>query len=312
MLSSISKWLFIARLVYMFFIIIKFRTVSAMLRTFLAKITEKTSIIKNRRDHFLVLCLVIVTPPCWAQVNYTKTAEIPPLHVAFTSLQSILDKTDTLVSAANRDIKPRREELVLKAKDLQVNLPGNTLQPKGAKIPAQIDSLTYSYWAESPATITRVALDFGDYRRTITVEGTSPEQVDAIFATLRDELMQLSHPVGGTVLRSLLGIPANVLLFLFLGAAGADWLAKRHPGSLIVIAVIASTLLLLNILPISDLLSGFLAVPGEPSFMIRYGPQISFWAFLITVIGIPIAALPLLKKPGDKDSATEKSEQKEN
>lgn len=222
-----------------------------------------------------------------AQANYTKTAEIPPLRVAFADLQSVLDKTEKLLASANAGAKPQREELALKSGATRVTIPGRTLAPQNAKIPDKLDSLTYSYLLTGQAPITRVDWDFSDYRRTLTVTGDSPEQVDAIFTATREDLTNISSAIGGTFIKSFLTFPAYYFLIIIIGWCGAEWRSTRSATSLRILISAACVVLLLTVLPIDDLLAGFLAIRGESSFMIRYGPQISF-------IGLALAALPIL------------------
>jgi hypothetical protein len=243
----------------------------------------------------IALVLFVFTDMASAQANYTKTAEIPPLRVSFTALQAVLDKTEKLVASANSGVKPQREELVLKAGAVRVTIPGRTLAPLNAKVPEQIEFLSYTYSTLNQSPVTRVDFDFSDYRRTLTVEGPSPEQVDAIFAAIREDLIALSSTVGGSGIKTMLGFPTYWLLMLIFGWSGSDWYSRRSQRSLATAAATASALLLLLVLPTGDLLAGFLAIRGEPSFMIRYGPEMSFIGLILTVIGIPFTVLQLLR-----------------
>lgn len=239
------------------------------------------------------LLLTLSTQFAAAQANYTKTAEIPPLRVSFTDLQSVLDKTEKLAANANANAKPRREEVAMKAGAIQVTIQGRLLAPPNAKVPDQIDSLTYTYSAPDQSPVTRVYFDFSDYRRTLTVEGPSPEQVDALFAVTREDLTNLSSGLGGSSIKILLGQPAYILLVLAMFLSGAIWYEKRSSKSLAVLLSAAAVMALLVTMPINDLLAGFMAIRGEPSFMVRYGPQMSFFGLLLAVVGVPISVLQL-------------------
>jgi hypothetical protein len=158
--------------------------------------------------YLVVLVLVLAAGLVSAQANYRKSAEIPPLRVSFSALQGVLDKTEKLAASANAGNAPRREEIVLTADTLKVTIPGRTLTPNNAKVPERIDSLTYTYSMVTEAPISRVEFDFSDYRRTLTVEGNSPEHVDAVFAAIREDLMHLSSALGGTGIKMFFGFPA--------------------------------------------------------------------------------------------------------
>lgn len=228
-----------------------------------------------------------------AQANYTKTTEIPPLRVAFADLQAVIDKTEKLVSSANAGARPRREELVLKSGVIQITIPGRTLALQNAKIPEKIDSFTYTYSMADRASVTQVSLDFSDYRRTLMVEGSSPEQVDAIFAATQEDLMNISSAIGGSGIKTLLGFPAYLILMTIMGWIGSDWYSTRSARSLGILISAMCVMLLLALLPTASLLAGFLAIRGEPSFMIRYGPEISFIGLILAVVGIPLSVSQL-------------------
>ena len=246
--------------------------------------------------HAIILALLLLLLPggATAQANYTKTAELQPLRTSFNDLQAVLSKVSALVTTANSGAQVRREELAIKSGAITVTLPGHQLVQTSARVPNRIDALTYSYSASDHAKISRISIDLADYRRIVTVEGPSPEQVDAIFAVLREDLQVISTPLGGTSLRIFFGFPAIWLLMAVLGWCGAAWYSEKAPVSLAISLSAVFLIILLVALPIDELLSGFWAVNGEPSFMVRYGPHMSFIGFLIAVVGVPLMVLQLL------------------
>jgi hypothetical protein len=246
--------------------------------------------------HALLLSLffLLVSGAAMAQANYTKTAEIQPLRISFNDLQGVLTKASTLIAAANLGALVRRDELAMKSGAITVTLPGHNLVQTSARIPEKIESLTYSYSASEPAKISRLSIDLADYKRTVTVEGPSPEQVDAIFTVLREELQAISTPLGGTGFRTILGFPAIWLLMTVFGWCASSWYAKRTLISLSIALSPIFLIVLLIALPTDEFLSGFWAVNGESSFMVRYGPHMSFIGFLIAVIGVPLMVLQVL------------------
>lgn len=235
-----------------------------------------------------------------AQVSYKKDAELPPLRVSFAAVQAVLDKTDKLVASANSGAGPTREELVMKSGTIHVTVPGHNLTSPSIRTPDRLESLTYSYLIYSSAptyigsNVTRVHFDFSDYRRTLTVEGPSPEHVDAVFAAAREDLLAMSSPIGGSGARMLFGPFAYWLLASIIGWSAHGWFRDKSRSSLTVLVASASVLLLVLVLPTADLLAGFFAVRGDPSFMIRYGPEISFVGLLIAILLAPLTVLQLV------------------
>jgi hypothetical protein len=244
--------------------------------------------------------LVICGFPALADTNYSKTTELPPLRVSFAELQSALDKGSSLMNAANSSASAWREELELRKGELRVKMSGHRLDPEGAKIPQSLDFFEYTALTRDPAPITRLALSFADYRRSLSVEGQSPEQVDAVFSALREDFSRLSTPVGGFTLRTFLGLPAIWLLVVVLGGLAAAWALTHRRILLLPVSICALLLTALLLLPLADLLAGFSAVRGDASFIVRYGPEISFWALVVGACAIPLSLLPLLSRTAPK------------
>jgi hypothetical protein len=246
-----------------------------------------------RTGPLLILLMCMCAHPAIAETNYSKTIDVPPLRISFEQLQNVLDKADSLMKAANGSTPISREEMELRKGELRVNMSGYRLDIGGAKIPNTLDTFEYSAWTRDAAPISHLGLSFADYRRTLSVEGQSPDQVDAVFSALRDELLTLST-FGGYVFRSMLrffGIPVlAVVLLLLLIAAWSEFPRRIFfaPISLTV-ALIAGLVLL----PIDDFLAGFSVVHGDAAFGVRYGPQISLWGLAVAVIALLMSLRPL-------------------
>jgi hypothetical protein len=155
---------------------------------------------------FFVAVVVICAGLAAADTNYSKTVELPPLRASFEDLQSMLDKVSSLANAANKNSSPSarkgssnwEEELGLGKGEQHIKMSGHRLQTEGAKIPSSIDSFEYNgrvpYTGNNreEAPISRVAIKFHDFARSITVEGRSSEQVELLVSALRDDLSKLS------------------------------------------------------------------------------------------------------------------------
>ena len=246
----------------------------------------------------IIIFMLLVGELASAQANYTKTAEIPPLRVTFSDLQGIINKNEKLVAGANAGTKPWREEIAMKAGSIQVRIPGHFLLPPNAKVPNQIDSFTYTYSADNQSPIVRIDFDFNDYRRILTVEGASPEQVDAIFSVTREDLNSISSNLGGSNNRIIFGMIIFWVISIILGVSGIGWYQSRNPKWRVISYPAILLIVVIFVLPTRDLLSGFMATRGEPSFMIRYGPFISFFGFIVSIINIPISLIQWHGKAG--------------
>jgi hypothetical protein len=143
---------------------------------------------------FLVAVVVTCSRLAIADTNYSRTVELPPLRVSFEDLQAMLDKVSSLVNAANKGSSNWQEELQLRKGEQLVKMSGHRLEPGRAKIPPPIDSFEYTGGVpytgrnreETP--ITQVAISFYDYKRSVSVQGRSLEQVDAAIVNPRNRL----------------------------------------------------------------------------------------------------------------------------
>ena len=258
---------------------------------------------------FLATLVLICAGSVSAQPLYSKTTEYAALCVSYSALQAVLDKAHSLASSANGGAKPEREELTLGARELRINLPGNNLVSTPAKVPEQIDQLKYSFIGGASAPIVQVELDLAGYRRTLTVRGSSADQVDALFATISSDLLAMSHPIGGTSLQRLLGLPLLWTLGVMLILTGWSWYVTRARGyGAIAIATLAAFALTVA-LPLDQMLAGFFGVRGDSSALVRYGPEISFFGLLLAFVGIPAAVLPFWKRKQVDATSTGRAEQ---
>jgi hypothetical protein len=240
-----------------------------------------------------IVILGMCACPAFTETNYSKTTELPPLRISFAQLQDILSKGASLINAANGSA-PLREDMDLRKAGFRVKIAGNQLDPDRAKIPNVIDQFEYSASTRgTPAPVSQLQLSFSDYRRTLFVEGQSPDQVDAVFSALRDDLLMLSSSFGGTFFKNLFGFPAVFLLTWILVFLIVTWFATRRRLWIMPISITVILFALDMFLPTDDLFAGFSALRGDASFAVRYGPQIALWSLIIATMAIPLSLIPL-------------------
>jgi hypothetical protein len=241
--------------------------------------------------------------------TYTKTASLPPLRITYAELQSVLDKCAALLSSPSASPleKPFSETVRLKHGETQVEIVGHQLQGAGAKLPKLATELWYtaSRFPRSPAPVTTVSMMFYDYDRKITVEGQSPEQVDAVFATLKSDFLALSSPIGGSIFRAMTGVILLMICVLVALLGAPNWFATRDKRLITPVLLACLGITFLFVLPFDQLLAGFLVTEFDPSFASRYGPELSLLGVFLTLVGIPFSyLLPVwFAKPSEKDAA---------
>lgn len=227
--------------------------------------------------------------------TYTKSASLPPVRITYAELQSVLDKLASLMASANgpHATRPFTEKLRLKHGESQVEISGHQLQGSKAKLPKSTTELVYtaSAYVLDTVPITTVSLLFHDYDRKLTVEGRSPEQVDAMFATLKNDLVALSSPFGGASFRSRAGLLIFLVCLNVALIGTIHWLSARRTLSLLPVAFALLSFGLLLALPFEGFLAGFSVSEFDPSFANRYGPEISLIGLVLSIVAIPLSYL---------------------
>jgi hypothetical protein len=231
---------------------------------------------------YFFLCLsLFINAPAFSSASYSKRINLPPLHTTFAELQEILNKAHTLMSQANgKEATILVEEITIKKEELEVKLSGHQLNNVSTKIPSTIDRFEYTIMARNAPAIRDISLEFYDYERRLSVEGSSPEQVDAIFTMLRDNLTKSSNAFAGNGFRFFLWVVVVISI------AFIPPLFKEFPNLrrlLVFISVIAFIILIL-LLFYAEIFSGFYAVQGNISFLEKYAPQIGFIGLFFSVL----------------------------
>jgi hypothetical protein len=250
--------------------------------------------------------------------TYTKQADLAPLRVTYADLQDILDKAASLMQKANDVTEFRHESVRLDGKDHRVAISGHRFLTGEIKLPNRCESFFYDADPTPPAfgpsdierirkslpllplppnypAITQVSLYFTNHSRSLTVSGESPEQVDALFAAIRDDLDGLSSNFGGEVF-TLVSTYAILILTLIAGYRANGWWRSRNRHDWRVAFSACTAAFAVVFVISSGLFAGFSAVHGDASFMVRYGPQFGFWSFMIAAIS-PWVSMWRTKEP---------------
>jgi hypothetical protein len=189
--------------------------------------------------------------------------------------------------------------------ELKVTIEGHRLDAVGAKIPSEINSFMYKARTEDSAPVTRLELWFDDGWRRLSVEGQSPDQVDAIFATVREEVSAYSTFLGGQSSRFfILYLPLIIGLPISLSLLAAGWSTSHRRLLLLPASLCALLFAVAILLPTDGFLAGFSAVSGDASFAVRYGPQISLGGLIVGVVALVTSFIPLFIRRAGNGTGT--------
>lgn len=221
--------------------------------------------------------------------NYSHKADLPPLRVAYDDLQPVISKAATLIRQANvgANSKTLIENVKIGSQASSLEIQGHSFTSEMRRLPRKPHSFEFRYVSSGSAPVSGVTISLRDYDRTLTVSGSSPEQVDALFSALREELEAISTPVGGDVQKFILGFVLLVILIVFTLEGLAFMIQTRTLEHWWVPTLCAVMFGVMFFSPLHELLDGFLLVATDPSFLVRYGPEIA-------LVGLLVGIAPLL------------------
>ena len=227
--------------------------------------------------------------------TYTKTTSLPPLRITYDELQSVLDKSSKLIAAANASLPTDdfSERSQLKHAESQIEIPGHQLRGSGVKLPQFATELRYTatHYPRKSAPIATVSMIFYDNDRRLEVEGSSPEQVDAVFAALKGDFLNVSSPMGGSTFRFFSGYVLFVICSLVAVFSFLKWIGTKDHRAILPTLFALLGIYLLFALPFEEFLAGFSVSEFDPSFASRYGPELALAGLILTIAAIPLSYL---------------------
>jgi len=116
--------------------------------------------------------------------------------------------------------------------------------------------------------------------------GRSAEQVDAVFASLKNDFLALSSPFGGLSFRSDVGVIIFLICIIVTVIGVLSWFDIRRTSTVVLVAFTILTVTLLFTLPFEVILAGFSVSEFDPYFLNRYGAEISI---ILWIISLPLS-----------------------
>lgn len=256
----------------------------------------KKALLKAAKVLSIVLLIAAYTCPfssvAYAGANYSKSAELPPLRISLSQLQSIVSKAHAIATKANSSIPFSIEALSLADGGVTVKIEGYEFNSSNYRLPDVIYSFDYRIANFKETPIENITIHLADNYRIITVDGQSPDQVDALFSVTRDELLNISSYFGGLSTRYNIAF-VGIVVFLFwislIYASVRTRSAALVPPILILTVFIGASI----ILSYWSIFVGFSASQGSASIIVRYSAEIGFWGLICSIIALPLSLLPL-------------------
>jgi hypothetical protein len=237
------------------------------------------------------VCLSLATTSLSAKNGeFSQNRDLPPLRLAAAELDTILQKTQALIAAANGPVpepNSARETVKLGIRGHEIEIPHFSLASSVA-FPKEVFKFSYTY-KRPDKPISSVTIDLGDYSRRVSVTGEASDQVESISKMLENDLLRYSTAIGGSTFRRVVGLCLSVGLLTSLGLSCAFWWRTRTRNALGMLICSALGLLLVLLLPWHRYLPGFALYQSySPFLLIRYAPEIAFVSLLAILVAIPL------------------------
>ncbi len=235
--------------------------------------------------------LLAATPLSAKGREFSETRDLPPLRLAATDLDTVLQNIHSLIAAANGPAAGQhsfRESVTLGIRGHEIKIPHFSMASSVA-FPKEVFRFSYAY-DQPDKPISSVTLDFGDYSRRVSVSGEAVDQVEKIIKLIEKDLLPYSATIGGAKCRRMIGMCLLVVLLTSIIGSGTYWWNTRHHSALSMLICSVLGLLLLLFVPWDRYFAGFALYQSySPFFLIRHAPEISFLALVVVLAGIPVS-----------------------
>jgi hypothetical protein len=228
----------------------------------------------------IVFSLPFFTVLCHAY-TYELEKNLPPLSLTYKNLNEIITGLRSLLPEIPKELESYRiEKIQVSGGNIRVVKERDLIFSEKDRIPFKSTSFSYDYYCPE-GKITRIYINFADYRRTISVSGLSPDSVDAIFAYLDNKFMKFVT-VGGYYHK----------VFLALFFLGFLLFVLYRWGLVKIWMLPASTLLSFPIVFLSSSdswLPAFAVYTDSASFFVRNTLLVTYLSFLFPIVALIIS-----------------------
>ena len=237
------------------------------------------------------VCLSLATTWLIAKnTEFTQSRNLPPLRLAAADLDTILLRTQSLITEANGPSSEQdsaRESVKLGVRGHEIEIRHFSLA-SGVAFPREVFRFCYTY-SRPDKPISSVTLDFSDYSRQVSVSGEAADRVEALFRLAEKDLLRHSTTIGGATFRRIAGVCLSLTFLTSLIVSRYLWNTRTYSafGMLVCSGV---GLFLLFLVPWHRYLAGFALYQSySPFFLIRHAAPIFFFSLVATLLGIPLS-----------------------
>jgi hypothetical protein len=235
-------------------------------------------------------CLASVITSPLNGTQFSETRDLPPLKLAASEFDAILNKTHSFLNAVNGPTGQdfARESVTLGVRGHEIEIPHFSLASSVA-FPNEIFAFSYKY-SRNDKPVSSVTIDLGDSSRQILVRGESADKVRELSLLLEDNFHRYAMPIRGAKFRHLAGVCLSTLFLTSLMISALYCWKARLYSALGTPICSALGFLLLLVLPWNRLLPGFVLYQRcSHFFLIRHASQISVFILVGAVVGIPLS-----------------------
>jgi hypothetical protein len=204
-------------------------------------------------------------------------------------------KSHGFIDAANGTEDSGREMVKVNIDGQDIEIPHLALSSSVA-FPNEVFGFSYRY-NQTDKPISSVTIDLGDSLRRISINGGSPDKVEALSKMLENDFRRYATVAGGLKFRRVAGICLSMLFLSSLMISGAYCWNTRNYNALGMPICSAIGFLLVLLVPWNRFLPGFVLYQRySPFFLIRHAPQIFLVCVVAALAGIPLSYFLLRKK----------------
>src|SRR5713101_5215623 len=217
-----------------------------------------------------------------SSTTFTRETRFGPISMSQDQLASLINKLESIARTANASIAPDRIDHSLRLGDdvNSIRISGEIASSTISAAPAVVTSANYEY-RTTDAPISRVEMQFWDTQRSITVEGKSLEQVEALMGVAVGALSN-SHALFGGSLHRIIAGAILVLIGVFLPSL--TFLSSGRSVKWALSIVGPALALSVMLLPWDRWFPGTAIYSGEASFIVRHAAIICFLGVVVRII----------------------------